>query len=235
MGEKGRDPTRPVQAHLPWVLLAAQSRVASPWSLAGAVCAGGHVPPHSFVRSLTGPADGPWGGSRDPPCRHWEATCSARLRGLQGSTRMPGRGLHQQARRVGEGVARGGPETGRRGPTALGGLCWGWDSSPCLVPVDAPPPSQRSSTCTSATTAPACGSGPSRSCMSTSQPMTASPSTSASARSAPLAHWLSGPGVGEDWGRVAQRLVSMELGVGVSLEVRSPTGGCHTFTWDLGL
>ena len=83
---------------------------------------------------------------------------------------------------------------------------------PCLLslttPYHAPQPS---STCTSATTAPACGSGPPRSCMSTSQLMTASPSASASARSV-RSPWVSGP-------------VSVGLGVG------SPPG--EVSPWDV--
>lgn len=82
------------------------------------------------------------------------------------------------------GVGRGGHGTASQ----AGG--WGrrlravMELLPCLLPLTTPYHTlQPSSTCTSATTAPACGSGPLRSCMSTLRQMTASPSASASARS----------------------------------------------------
>lgn len=83
-----------------------------------------------------------------------------------------GRGAQPKGRPSRAGWLSGGQEL-------LWALCW-------LMPL----PPQQSSTCMNATTAPACASAPSGSCMSTLWPMTASPSASALARSVPPIRWV---------------------------------------------
>lgn len=112
------------------------------------------------------------------PSSHGRAACQGvgagkvRVRGAWGNSR--------------EGRQSGADGKGPGGPVP--GWAEAWSSCVALL-ADVLAP-QQSSTCTNATTAPACGSAPSKSYTSTLWPMTASPSASALARSVLPVRWV---------------------------------------------